>query len=484
MVAVAQRRGLGDSIYCLNDCRQPPVETRTTQDSHEGGEGDTMPTEDPAGAMRSATHPNNGDAPAGQADAQAEVEVLRLPLQKFVQQKAPAADTAPPAKSSAESDTTAKDASSAAVVYLEEAPPGGAIGSSKLLSAQMEACQRARVGLQTEIDKKSDGGSSRDSSLQLELASAVASLPSRPSLPTNTPTEKSQVPDHDGDGMRIRSRQSRLSTATESADLQNTASVMRRSFTDADNNHHKFLNAALRELGRPWFGMRIRYYWIGLRDNKRHKYRFLKYKAELAVLKKTCSAIISKLYNDVAAEHEQAEREMERQSAHLSPAQASTGRSSRVSVGDSPSHRDVGILKSFNEIDHFLLTYCDLLWCAQTPVDAFLPDYFERRDEVFNRIFQRGNELDEEPVDGPGHQPSLADADILAAVISELDTMGSYINESIQLNEQLPFKVLLCAINSFIFLLQLFNFDISYVLPDDMNGWESGWSSQQKNISA
>ena len=154
---------------------------------------------------------------------------------------------------------------------------------------------------------------------------------------------------------------------------------------------------------------KIKYYWIGLINNEKHKYNYLEFRSQVEVLKEKSIAIQSDLFR--------LNQEYER----------------NKSLKNINYCLDDDIEYMFTEIEKILLKYHKLIWCTRAPILKFINNYFLTRNEIlynthdFSTIEEKLNKT--------------------TSIVMNLDVMSEFIKSSVDINDQLMFKALLLIVN-------------------------------------
>ena len=111
------------------------------------------------------------------------------------------------------------------------------------------------------------------------------------------------------------------------------------------------------------------YYWTGLVNNEVHKFRFMKYMAELEALQ-TNTFFTQRREADIKLY-----KELEGKDGN-----------DEISVDTLLSSTNDDISNTFHELEHFLKVYADLIWVTNSPMEPFLKKYFETRNKVCSLV--------------------------------------------------------------------------------------------------
>lgn len=159
----------------------------------------------------------------------------------------------------------------------------------------------------------------------------------------------------------------------------------------------------------PSITYKIKYYWIGLTNNEIHKYNYLEFRSQVEVLKEKSIAIQSDLFR--------LNQENERNRC----------------LKNIDYCLDDDIEYMFTEIEKILLKFHKLIWSTRAPILKFINNYFITRNEIlYNKrdFFTIEKKLNK-----------------VTQIVMNLDVMSEFIKSSVDINDQLMFKVLLLIVN-------------------------------------
>jgi hypothetical protein len=164
-------------------------------------------------------------------------------------------------------------------------------------------------------------------------------------------------------------------------------------------------------LKNPSLKYKFNYYWIGLINNEKHKHNYLEFRSQIEVLKERSIAIQSDLFRLVQ------EKERTKSQKNIDHC------------------LDDDVIYMFQEVEKILLKYHKLLWCTRAPIHNFLDSYFKIRNNVlFNDNTNCNLSIDKR-------------LNKTTSIIMELDVISEFIKSSVDINDQLMFKVFLLFIN-------------------------------------
>lgn len=164
-------------------------------------------------------------------------------------------------------------------------------------------------------------------------------------------------------------------------------------------------------LKTPSIKYKFYYYWTGLINNEYHKYDYLEFKSNIEVLKERSIAIQSDLFRLI---QEKERSKSENIIKHC---------------------LDDDIINIFQEIEKILLKYYKLICCSRAPIIHFINSYFAIRNNVL---------FDDNTILNLSIENKL---DKTTSIIMELDVISEFIKSSVDINDQLMFKVFLLFIN-------------------------------------
>jgi hypothetical protein len=163
-------------------------------------------------------------------------------------------------------------------------------------------------------------------------------------------------------------------------------------------------------LEKPNLKYKLNYYWIGLKNNEIHKYTYLKFRSDIEILKEKSVAMHENLFTLI--------QDKERNNEDK----------------DLKNHCiDDDIIKIFIEIDKILLKNHKIMWCTKAPIKEFIKSYFIIRDETCK--LEDNNILIEKRLDN------------MTSIVMELEVISEFIKSSVDINDQMFFKMILVLLN-------------------------------------
>ena len=192
---------------------------------------------------------------------------------------------------------------------------------------------------------------------------------------------------------------------------------MSRKISIALSQHH-WINPM--RISKPTLLYKIKYYWVGLINNEKHKFNYLEFRGALDILQKKGIAMYDDLY--VAIQNEENINNEE----------------NNINL-DNEIKDD--IIETFKCLDEYLIKYHKLLWCTKAPVKQFLESYFEKRNSIC--------EITTDELQNITSNRKRAEfrLDEMNTVVAELDVMSEFLKSSVDKNDQLLFKLFLIFLN-------------------------------------
>mmetsp|Transcript_29303 Transcript_29303/g.80202 ORF Transcript_29303/g.80202 Transcript_29303/m.80202 type:complete len:230 (+) Transcript_29303:91-780(+) len=168
---------------------------------------------------------------------------------------------------------------------------------------------------------------------------------------------------------------------------------------------------------------KLAFYWVGLTNNKKHKYSYLEFHGEMGITTNNCigcSAAVSESGAKIEALEDSTRHGLVRQ-----------------------------CVRNLHDIDAFLVKFFHLLTVAGTPIDMFVGDYMAKRDSYVCKL--------EDDLAGKNNlqiDELRAVANFVTFAACEITTMGEFIKLSVDANDQMLTRILLLVFNFLTFIGQ------------------------------
>lgn len=161
----------------------------------------------------------------------------------------------------------------------------------------------------------------------------------------------------------------------------------------------------------------LKYYWIGLINNEKHKFSYIQIRSEIEILKEKSVAMHEDLFNF----YQSKERKDGKIKNHC---------------------LDDDIIKIFLEIDNILIKNYKIMYCTRAPTNQFIKSYFLIRDETC-LLKEKNSTIDKR-------------LNSMTSIIMKLEVISEFIKSSVDKNDQMLFKLLLLILNLFTLIGQYF----------------------------
>lgn len=167
----------------------------------------------------------------------------------------------------------------------------------------------------------------------------------------------------------------------------------------------------------------IKYYWIAITNNRRHKMKYIEFKSRLHRTETIIDFFTSKIKKSEFKIVEETNTTL----SYLS------------------SRKDI-----FNRLEWVITKYDDVLWSSRAPFENFLQRYILVRDDILN-LNQNGESNDSIKINRT--EKNLMKETVYIA--QELIIMSEFIKNDIDRNDDLLFKITIFVLNGLILLGQL-----------------------------